>query len=332
MVTDTMGLDLSVDVIQRIHERCEGWVAGVRLLAASVANAADPEAASLDIALEETNLAQYLVEEVLNDLSPSLREFVLDTSLLNDLDPATCDALAHRLDARRVLAHFARDGLFVSRLGGEEEAYRYHELFRDVLRMLMHHRHPERSLEIHRRAADIRYEQGRIVEAVDHALAAGEPEKAADLLVKASRDELLAGRVATVRDLATRIDAAMEHPPVKLLAVLTFSLLLGPGEGARLDREAARVVERATAEAAADAPQDWEWSRDFSVPFHGDPSILVAMFRSLLARRAGDADGILADREPLLRGSSTAKTPVAEALIWLERYAESDVVLTEIAR
>ena len=67
--------------------------------------------------------------------------------------------------------------------------------------------------------------------------------------MKASRDELLAGRIVTVRDLATRIDAAMDDPPVSLLAVLTLSLLLGPGEGARLDREAARVVERATAEA-----------------------------------------------------------------------------------
>ena len=105
---------------------------------------------------------------------------MLDTSLLNDLDPATCDGLTPPRRATR-WRDLARDGLFVSRLGGEEEAYRYHELFRDVLRMLMHRHHPERLLEIHRRAADIRYEQGRIVEAVDHALAAGELEKAADL-------------------------------------------------------------------------------------------------------------------------------------------------------
>ncbi|HET6494706.1 MAG TPA: LuxR C-terminal-related transcriptional regulator, partial [Thermoleophilia bacterium] len=328
LIVETMGLRLGADSVARIHERCDGWVAGERLLASAAARDRGPAAVLSDTPADAT-LADYVLHEVLRDLSPVLREFLLETSVLNDLSPAICDDVTGRRDSGRLLATLARDGLFLSRLAGKEDAYRCHELFREVLQIEMRRAYPERLIELHGRATDILFDRGRIVEAVDNALAAGESRKATDLLLRGHRDLLAAGRIATVIDLATRIEDAMEDPSLELMLVMAYALMFAAGDGLRLDRELTRVVERAAAEGLDDgAASRWEWSRELALPFDEDPQTLLAVFRGQLARRAGDVDRLLAERQSLEKAPPFGLTLVAEALLWLERYTEAEAALT----
>ena len=122
------------------------------------------------------------LEEVLAGQPEDVRSFLLDTSVLDDLTGPLCDALTGRADGQQVLELLERTHLFVVPLDDQRQWWRYHHLFAEALRARLVADDSERAARMHRVAADWYAVNGRLDDAVPHALAGGDAEQAADLV------------------------------------------------------------------------------------------------------------------------------------------------------
>ena len=187
-LTEVMGLDLADSDVQALEERTEGWIAGLQLAALSLRGLAEHRAI-VDFIEDFTGsnrlVIDYLVDEVLARQSAEVRGFLLRTSILQRLTGSLCDAVTGRTDGGRVLEELDRANVFVVALDGQRSWYRYHHLFGDVLRARLMAEHPEQVPALHRAASGWCAAEGLVADAVRHALAAGDDERAAYLMESA---------------------------------------------------------------------------------------------------------------------------------------------------
>lgn len=184
-LNDLMQCGLEPQEIELLESRTEGWIAGLQLAAHSLRNQSDRAAFLAAFAGDDRYVADYLLEEVLLNQPPDVQRFLQETAVLGRLHPALCDAVTLRDDSQELLWHLEQANLFVLPLDNKRSWYRYHGLFADLLL----HRLQQSGAEIatlHERASRW-YEAERLPEpAIDHALAAGDVERAADLITSAA--------------------------------------------------------------------------------------------------------------------------------------------------
>src|SRR5215216_6826813 len=144
------------------------------------------------------HVLDFLAEEVLERQPEGMREFLLKTSVLERMNAPLCDALTGRNDGQQMLERLERENLFVIALDDERRWYRYHHLFANFLRSRLQRGQPERIRELHRRAAAFYERNGWRSEAVRHALAAQEHDRAADLVEHVARKMWNRGEVVTL--------------------------------------------------------------------------------------------------------------------------------------
>lgn len=177
-LTQTMTLALSSRDIAALETRTEGWITGLQLAALSLQRHDDATAFIATFAGSHRFVLDYLVEEVLRRQTDEVRRFLLYTSILERLNGALCDAVTGRSDGEQLLATLERSNLFVVPLDENRQWYRYHHLFADVLR----NQPLDLTATLHRRACDWYARHGFVREAIRHALAAPDDERAADLI------------------------------------------------------------------------------------------------------------------------------------------------------
>ena len=171
-------VSLSDDDLRRLEEKTEGWAAGLQLAILSVRGGQNAHEFVERFAGTATVVADFLVGEVLDHLSPDAREFLLCTSILDEPSASLCDFLLGRDDSAAVLKSLEGANMLLVAVDDEQERYRYHHLFRDLLRAEIHWRHPDRERSLHLRAADWFEAEGDISSAIDQALAGGRPDRA----------------------------------------------------------------------------------------------------------------------------------------------------------
>ncbi|MFZ0090522.1 MAG: AAA family ATPase, partial [Solirubrobacteraceae bacterium] len=176
------GLDLPVDHVRRLCERTEGWAAGLSLAALSLRGHPDPHAFVSTFAGDERTVADYLVEEVLHQQPADMREFMLRTSVVDELEPDLADALTGRTDSARFLEILERSNAFLLPVDERRRRYRYHPMFKELLRNQLRYRMRDTFALEHRRAAHWFARSGPAATAVQHAMAAGDLKLATDLL------------------------------------------------------------------------------------------------------------------------------------------------------
>lgn len=179
-----MGLNLSADEIAVLEQRTEGWVAGLQLAALSLQGKTDTAAFIRSFGGTNQFVLDYLLEEVLRKQPPAAQEFLLRTSILNRLSGALCDALlqAENPPAQIMLQSLERDNLFIIPLDAERRWYRYHHLFRDLLRQRLGQKFcPQDIAEMHLRASAWFEQNGDMGEAFQHAMSAADFNRAARL-------------------------------------------------------------------------------------------------------------------------------------------------------
>ena len=171
--------DLDISAVAALAERTEGWAVGLQLAALSLRS--QPDIARFVAAFTGSHryILDYLTEEVLERQRRELREFLLETSVLERLSGSLCAAVTGRDDSQDLLEEADRSGLFVIQLDDVRGWWRYHHLFADLLRARLN---PERARCLHRNAAEWYQQHGLPDDAVRHALAAGEQEWAARLV------------------------------------------------------------------------------------------------------------------------------------------------------
>ncbi len=193
------GAPLEGQNLDALHERTEGWPAAVYLAALALRDGGDGLGSGIGVAGDDRDLVDYLSGELLTRLPPERLSFLLRTSVLDRFSAPLCDAVLGREDSAQEIAELEHANLFVQPLDRRREWYRYHPLFRDVLRAELARRDARSVPSLHRRASRWHEREGTPEEAVQHALAAKDMRRAADLVVDFARGLVIVGRLATVR-------------------------------------------------------------------------------------------------------------------------------------
>jgi len=199
-----MGLNLSAEEVSSLETRTEGWIAGLQLAALalqgtlSMRGRADVSGFIKAFAGDNRYIVDYLVEEVLQRQPERVRSFLLQTSILDRLSGPLCDAVRFgpaeppsssegtavtgQEDGKGMLEALERGNLFVVPLDDKREWYRYHHLFADVLQARLMVEQPNQVPALHRRASEWYEHNGSPADAIRHALAAEDFERAAGLV------------------------------------------------------------------------------------------------------------------------------------------------------
>ncbi len=223
------GLELTPGQVEAIHERTEGWAAGLRLAALSLHASDDVDEFIRTFTGDERTVADYLVEEVLQRQPAEIRDFMMRTSVVELLTPELADVLTRRSDGAGILDALERSNAFVSRVGVHGAWYRYHTLFGELLRSQLRHRMPDAFLTQHRSAARWYARHALNVQATRHAVAGGDWELAASVLGTGWFELLVRGEAQEVADLTASLPAQLlARKPV--LAIAAAGALLEDGE------------------------------------------------------------------------------------------------------
>jgi LuxR family maltose regulon positive regulatory protein len=180
-----MGLSLSLDNISALEARTEGWIAGLQLAALSMQDNQDVSGFIQAFAGDHRYIVDYLVEEVLQRQPESIRNFLLQTSILDRLNGPLCDAVTTQAGSKSILEQLQRGNLFLIPLDDKRDWYRYHHLFVDVLRMHLITEQPDQVSILHRRASEWYTQNNLTADAIHHALAGSDFERAAEMIERA---------------------------------------------------------------------------------------------------------------------------------------------------
>ena len=181
-LNQAMGLNLSAEEIAALETRTEGWIAGLQMAAISMQGHEDAASFINSFTGSHRFVLDYLVEEVLEQQSKSVRTFLLQTAVLNRLTSSLCDALTGRDDGQATLEMLEQANLFIVPLDEERRWYRYHHLFADLLRRQLRQTRPTHVPTLHIRASEWYHQHHFAGEAIEHALSAEEFERAAHLI------------------------------------------------------------------------------------------------------------------------------------------------------
>lgn len=245
-----MELALSADDVAALASRTEGWIAGLQMAALSLQGKDDVSRFIAAFTGSNRYILDYLLEEVLHRESEQVQAFLLQTSILDRLCASLCDAVRFGkaespisdLQSQAVLEHLESANLFVVPLDDRREWCRYHRLFADLLRQRLHQIYPDRVPGLHRRASGWLEQNGLMAEAIDHALAAEDLERAADLIEANAEATLMRGEVATfLRWIDALPDGLVRARPA--LSVLYAWMLLWQGQSLKHIESLLRDVE-----------------------------------------------------------------------------------------
>jgi LuxR family maltose regulon positive regulatory protein len=294
LLNEVMGLDLDLAMVGALEVRTEGWAAGLQLAALSAqsrARDADPRAVREFVDAftgSHRFVLDYLVEEVLSGVSDDVRAFLLDTCVLEAMTGSLCDALTGRRDGHEALAELDRSNLFVVTLDDSRQWYRYHHLFRDVLRARLLAERPDRLPLLHRAAASWYADHHLVDDAVRHALAGDDHDHAAFLIEsalpamrRARQDRVMIGWIEALPDAAVR-----GRPVLGILAAWS-RMMAGDLDGMERwldDAEAALAA--ASADPALAEP--WADTEDLRAA----PASLW-LYRAALAQARGDVEATM---------------------------------------
>ncbi|MEJ2758311.1 MAG: hypothetical protein P8046_07500, partial [Anaerolineales bacterium] len=190
-----MGLDISAEDIVALEKRTEGWVAGLQLAALSLQGQADIPAFIKAFTGSHRYVAEYLVEEILNQQPKKHQDFLLQTSILDRLSAGLCNAVTGGQDGQTLLNALHHANIFLIPLDSRGEWFRYHHLFADLLQARLRQAYPpgERAA-LHTRAAAWHQQHDDLPSAVEHTFAAGDLKTAAALVDLAGQSMIILER------------------------------------------------------------------------------------------------------------------------------------------
>jgi LuxR family transcriptional regulator, maltose regulon positive regulatory protein len=223
------GLAEDSAVMIDLAERTEGWIAGLKLACLAIHKGSSKHAlangSSENYDWGWHYISDFFSQEVFTKHPKDVQDFLLKTSVLATLNPALCEAVTERDDARRMLAYLGEAGVFLHVVDAQRHGYRYHHLFAEFLQRRLLDEFRKSEIEnLHRRASDWFWQESQPVQAIEHALKCRHPEHAADLLEKACTDMTYAGKFRLILQLAGQIPDDILHRHVHVMLTLAWLL------------------------------------------------------------------------------------------------------------
>ena len=212
-LNQVMGLALPMEQIDALEKHTEGWIAALQLAGLSMQTHEDKTAFIDAFTGSHHYIVDYLVEEVLSQQTEPVREFLLDTSILEHMTGTLCDSLTGRSDGQTMLERLAQRNLFIISLDEQRQWYRYHNLMADVLQSRLQQFHPESLPELHRRASRWFENNGFLELAVSHAISGKDIEKAAEIIEQNAMSMLMRGELVSLLNLIEPIEGTAGQRP-----------------------------------------------------------------------------------------------------------------------
>jgi LuxR family transcriptional regulator, maltose regulon positive regulatory protein len=277
------GVALPDSALAILQDRTEGWAAGLRLAALSLAGHPDPEGFAAEFGGSERTVAEYLLAEVLERQPPEVRQFLLRTSILQRVNGELADLLTGGSGGERALQRLEEAGAFIVSLDARRSWFRYHRLFADLLQLELRGSDPAELPALHEAAAGWYAEHGYPLEAVRHAQAAQDWSLAAQVLSDHLVGLGLSGLGHTVQELLARFPASV---------IAGNAMLAAEAAGVQMTwgslKEAQRYLAVAT-RALESVPAD---RRSLS-------QVMLAGVRMRLARHRGDITTVAEEAQRL---------------------------------
>ncbi len=324
-LNEVMGLTLAESDVAALEARTEGWIAALQLAALSMEGRDDPAAFVAGFAGDDRFVVDYLAEEVLERQPADVRRFLLNTAVLPRLTGPLCDAVTGTVGGRAMLERLERANLFLVPLDDRRRWYRYHHLFADVLQARLLDEEPGLIDTLHQRAAAWFEAAGELPEAINHALAGSDTERAARLIELAapalfrSRQELTARRWLT----ALPPELFADRP---VLAIVAVGAVMVSGELTGVEQLLAGI-------------EPWlEPGADLTAAIVQNQAELahlpaqVAVYRAALALIAGDLASTIGHAEralDLAPPTDHLRRGSASALVGLARWTGGELAEAE---
>ncbi len=281
---DAAGVQLPESAVALLHARTEGWAAGLRLAALSLAGHPDPARFAAEFSGSERTVADYLLAEVLERQSEQVRRLLLRTSVAERVSGELADLLTGGSGGERVLQDLERAGAFVVSLDAGRSWFRYHQMFADLLQLELRRTAPGELPALHRAAAGWFAGHGYSVEAVRHAQAAGDWGLAARLLSDTWLSLALDGQQDTAHELLAGFPGGVAAGDPELIALVAAD---------ELNRGSLAEAEGHLARAASELG---------SVPAQqrGRFQVTLGILRLFLGRQRGDVPAVAEEAQRLL--------------------------------
>jgi len=316
------GVDLPGLAAAALHERTEGWAAGLRLAALAATGHPDPARFASEFSGTERTVAEYLLAEVLDRQPDQVRRLLLRTSILARVNGELADLLTGDTGGERVLHDLEEAGAFTVSVDTNRSWFRYHQMFAGLLRLELRRTAPGTVAGLHRSAAAWLAGHEYPVEAIRHMQAAGDWDSAAALLADHWPGLYLTGQDTTVHQLLAGF------PPEARAAGGELAVLAAADELARGSLEGAErhlgLAERASGSVADGRRRQFE--------------VLLGVVRLLYAHRRGNPQAVAEQAQRLqavAEAGGGAELQLGEELralalirlgsteIWTGRYAEA---------
>ena len=325
---EAAGIPLSGSALGLLYERTEGWAAGLRLAALSLAGHPDPDRFAAEFSGSERTVAEYLLAEVLDRQSEPVRRLLLRTSVLDRVNGELADLLTGGFGGERVLQQLEQANTFVTALDARRSWFRYHQLFADLLQLELRGSVPEELPGLHAAAAGWYAEHGYPAEAVRHAQAAEDWELAGRVLSDHWVGLGLGGLGATARELLAGFPAGVIAGDAELSARMA-GVELGRGSLAEAERYVVLAGQRMES-----VPSDRRWRSQ----------VVLAVARMRLASHRGDVAAVAEQAQPLLAPAGAADAArlglgedlralalinLGTAELWTGRFEEADKHLAQ---
>jgi LuxR family maltose regulon positive regulatory protein len=284
-VAEGAGRALSSADVAALTARTEGWAAGLQLAGLSLRGQADPAGFVAAFSGSHRYVLDYLAGEVLEHLDGQMRDFLLETSVLERLSGELCDAVTGRTGSQALLERVEQAGLFLVPLDDVRGWWRYHHLFAGLLRARLEQERPARVVALHRAAAAWHEEHDLADDAVRHALAAGDAAWAARLIEQHFDAALQQGQRATIHRWLAALPADLVHARARLnLAQAWMAVVGGHVEVAGVALGAAQQASAPVAE------EPFEPSAGRGASLLANTPAAITIGQGWLAWLRGDAD------------------------------------------
>jgi LuxR family maltose regulon positive regulatory protein len=317
---EAVGVRLSDEALESLVATTEGWAAGLRLAALSLARHPDPGRSAVSFSGRERAVAEYLLAEVLERQPEEVRQLLLRTSLLERVSGPLADRLTGSSGSYAILAGLEDAGAFVAAVDPERTWFRYHHLFGDLLALELQRTAPQEVPGLHAIAAEWCAEHGYPVEAIRHAQAAENWGSAARLLADNWFGLYFDGRLATRRELLAGFPASVvaTDPELAVLAAADKRAAGSLAESERYLGLAARI--------SATVPEDRRERLETALGFE---RFELARARNDLAATADEAHRLLTSTVATEIGLGEAVrtrvlTDLGIAEMWAGRLEDSE--------
>jgi ATP/maltotriose-dependent transcriptional regulator MalT len=251
------GVQLSTDGLSELMGRTEGWPAGLYLAALSLTGRADPIEFVHHFSGNNRFIGDYLTEEVLSRQSDEVRQFILDMSIVDRFTAPLCDYMNGGRQSAKILRDLQHTNLFLIPLDAEDRWFRFHHLFGAVARSALETEQPDRAVMLHGRAADWLSENGYVDAAVEHALAAGNSDRAASLVQSSWFQYFDAGQGTTVRRWLRALEASAAKDDTATVVTAAWMAALS-GQREEMDQRLAQLNNAAVGGALPDGTRSVE--------------------------------------------------------------------------